>query len=424
MSRAKKWTFMVYLAGDNNLDTAGVADLKEMKRVGTTDDVNVVAQFDNGADHRTRRYLLRKGTSLAADQLKDLGPTNCGDPAVLEAFATWAITAYPADRYALVVWNHGNGWDDEDVYRLASKSLGMTVTRRGAPIGDGSRRRLGIDHARRITHSPLRRALFRTSVHGAIKIRGIAYDDDAKDFLDNQELKGVLKRVTGALGRPLDVLGMDACLMSMVEVLYEFRETAMVSVASEQTEPGDGWPYDTILRAVAAKPAMSAAQVGATIVQKYIASYKAGDNVTQAACDLSKCEALRETIDALGHTLLSHLAVPAVHVAVLQARKDVQSFERDDYVDLRDFCAVLAASCSEPAVVSACGRAQEAVRDFVIATAAKGADVQNAHGASIYFPRKRISTLYGKLDLASRTKWDDFLELYLRPGLPRGAGFR
>jgi len=36
----KQWTIMVYLAGDNNLDSAGVTDLKEMKEVGSTEQVN------------------------------------------------------------------------------------------------------------------------------------------------------------------------------------------------------------------------------------------------------------------------------------------------------------------------------------------------------------------------------------------------
>ena len=39
----KEWTVMVYLAGDNNLDSAGVIDLKEMKKVGSTEQINVVA---------------------------------------------------------------------------------------------------------------------------------------------------------------------------------------------------------------------------------------------------------------------------------------------------------------------------------------------------------------------------------------------
>ena len=59
----KKWTVMVYLAGDNNLDENGVDDLKEMKKVGTTPDINVIAQFDRvGAWLQTTRYCLMKAT--------------------------------------------------------------------------------------------------------------------------------------------------------------------------------------------------------------------------------------------------------------------------------------------------------------------------------------------------------------------------
>jgi hypothetical protein len=58
----KKWTVMVYLAGDNNLDGAGLVDLKEMKSVGSTDAVNIIAQFDRqGNKGESRRYYLHKG---------------------------------------------------------------------------------------------------------------------------------------------------------------------------------------------------------------------------------------------------------------------------------------------------------------------------------------------------------------------------
>ena len=39
MPRAK-WTFMLYMAGDNNLSSAGDADLAELRQVGSTPDVN------------------------------------------------------------------------------------------------------------------------------------------------------------------------------------------------------------------------------------------------------------------------------------------------------------------------------------------------------------------------------------------------
>ena len=134
----KQWTVMVYLAGDNNLDGAGAIDLGEMKAVGSTAGINVVAQFDrSGKTRETKRYFLRKGGSLAKDAVAGLGETNAGDPDVLASFVDWGTKNYPARHYALVVWNHGNGWDDEDVYRVARKRLKLTVTRRGKAFGGG-----------------------------------------------------------------------------------------------------------------------------------------------------------------------------------------------------------------------------------------------------------------------------------------------
>jgi hypothetical protein len=63
------WTVMVYLAGDNSLDGAGVADLQEMKKVGSSASVNVIAQFDRaGSRGTTKRFYLRKGTELPRTQ--------------------------------------------------------------------------------------------------------------------------------------------------------------------------------------------------------------------------------------------------------------------------------------------------------------------------------------------------------------------
>src|SRR5206468_99575 len=101
----RRWTVLVYLAGDNSLDSAAVADLNEMKTVGSTSAVALVAQIDRSGSRGAERYVLRKDTALAEDMVKSLGETNTGDPAVLEAFVTWAIASYPAEHYLLVIWN-------------------------------------------------------------------------------------------------------------------------------------------------------------------------------------------------------------------------------------------------------------------------------------------------------------------------------
>lgn len=56
-----KWTVMVYMAGDNNLDGAALRDIEEMARVGSTKDVNCLVQIDRLEDRKTRRFLITKG---------------------------------------------------------------------------------------------------------------------------------------------------------------------------------------------------------------------------------------------------------------------------------------------------------------------------------------------------------------------------
>ncbi len=410
----KKWTFMVYLAGDNNLADAGTADLREMKKVGTTDQINVVAQFDRGTDHETRRYLLSKGNDLAKDMVQSLGKTNTGDPEILESFIEWGIEKYPAEHYMVVVWNHGNGWDDEDVYRTAKQGMKLAIQRRGTKIEQGGKGTIAIDHLRAISTGRFRRALFQTTIRQAIKLRGIAYDDNARDFLDNIELKNLLAAVTKKLGGKIDILGMDACMMSMAEVLYQLKDSVLNTVASEETEPGDGWPYDTLLSSLAANPNMTAGVLAKTVVEKYLASYDVRSGVTQSACDLSKITDISGAIDRLAKALIQNLSDPSLLTQILYSRTQVQSYHTADYIDLYDFCELLAGRASLPAVKTSCHDVLDVLQvpGFVIYSGSKGASVQHSHGVSIYFPRGKISSLYGTLDFNKERAWQEFLTKY------------
>ena len=92
-------------------------------------------------------------------------------------FIAWAVEQYPAERYALVIWNHGTGWKEDDLYaslrasgRLSSSSEQVRAL------------------AETVAATEQRPMLF-TDTLDAIMARGIGYDDTAKDFLDNSELQ-------------------------------------------------------------------------------------------------------------------------------------------------------------------------------------------------------------------------------------------
>ncbi len=421
-SAEKQWTVMVYLAGDNNLDGAAVTDLNEMKQVGSTSSVDLIAQLDRkGGGGTSKRYHLKEGGALEADRVEDLGETNTGDPAVLESFLRWGMKNYPAKRFLVILWNHGSGWDDEDIYRTARRGMGLGITRRGqvmTPSSDGPEKSISVRRVRTVSGKPLRRALFNTTIATAIRPgarnRAIAFDDTSKDFLDNIEMKKVLLAVTTDLKRKIDILGMDACLMSMAEVAYQVRDSVDVTVGSEEVEPGDGWPYDTVLKELAARPEMTPQQLAVLIVDKYLASYSADSDVTQAACDLSKCGALAGAMDKLAKALMPAFSDPKVRGAIFEARDQVQDYDVEDYVDLYNFCDLLAGKVPDGSVRTACQGMLDTIRKpgFVLGSGYKGAKMQHSYGVSVYFPRKEISPLYATLDLTKEIAWERFLKKY------------
>jgi hypothetical protein len=413
-SSRKPWTVLVYLAGDNNLDGAGVTDLMEMKAVGSSETLNVVAQFDRaGTTDKTHRYYLRKGTTLAQDRVADLGETNTGDPKVLDAFLSWGIASYPADRTLVVLWNHGAGWDDTNIYKAVKRGLkrGVTYKRRHVAGAAPGARDIRLADVHRVGER-LRRAVFATSIAKAASTRAILFDDSAQDFLDNLELKRVATKAKSALGDRIDVLGMDACLMSMAEVAYQLRSAVDVQVGSEELEPGDGWPYTAILRKLAAKPSMTARELGRTIVACYLASYGASAGVTQSALDLARADDLCRSIDGLARALIDGCAEPATLLAIVRARRSSQHYDTKEYVDLAHFCARLKAVDAGEAIGDECDIVQGAVAASVIASGAKGGAVANSHGLSIYFPETPASPLYAKLDFAKQGIWAAFLKAY------------
>ena len=395
-TRKKAWTVMVWIAGDNDLESFGADDLDEMRQVGSTDDVDVVVQFDRMSDGRTRRYHVRAGARGDADVVAELGETNTGDPAVAIDFFRWAIERYPAERLMGVIWNHGSGIDETDVYR------------RGVPRG------VEASAARAAITGRHRRPLFRTTVEHAARERAIAYDDTARDFLDNIELKSVLATVSKQTGRVLDVLGFDACLMNMVEIAYQLKGTAHVVVGSEEIEPGAGWPYDRVLTSLAEQPAMAAGALAGHIVNHYIASYRSG-SLTQSALDLSALDAMAGAVDGLAKALTSAIRTPAEYAAVTKALNATQRFEMPDYVDLGHLCREIGKR-SRAAAVKAAGKSViaslEGAGGFVLASQRKGSRVANASGVAIYFPRGPVSKTYARLDFSKATAWRRFLEAY------------
>jgi len=407
MSATAKWTFMVYMAGDNSLSSAGDDDLAEMRKVGSTPDVNVIVQFDNAGNHGTRRFRVLKAGN---DVVQSLGETDSGDPNVLLDFVTWAQANYRADRYALILWNHGGGWEPSSIDTIAQDVKATAYSDR-----ESTER----------TASSLRRAFFRPTLETILGLnspqeRAICSDDGSGHSLDTVELGKVLAKMATVLGKPLDLLGMDACLMSNLEVAYQVRPYVNYIVASEESEPNEGWPYETVLSKLVANPGLTPADFASHVVHAYVQSYVdmhySGD-VTQAALDLSQLGPLDAALDQLADALAARL--PRAATQIWKAQRKTKRFWHNTLADIGSFAAEIKRATRDAAIRAAADQVVAALGSdagkLVIAEAHNGAGVAACTGVTIYLPSALvgISRYYSDLEFAGKQHWLPMLQAYV-----------
>ena len=115
-----KWTVMVYMSGDNNLEDYVVKDIeKELGLVGSNANIKILALADRGPGYDTSHgdwqttklfYVTKEMSATPGNEVEDWGERNFGDPQTLIDFVTWSKKHYPADHYALYFWGHGWNW--------------------------------------------------------------------------------------------------------------------------------------------------------------------------------------------------------------------------------------------------------------------------------------------------------------------------
>ena len=405
-----KWTFMVYMAGFNNLSDFATKDLKEMRKVGSSDDVKL-AVFVKRQNSRGAQHLI-VAKRPANDVKKNIGNADSGKPQTMLDFIRWAKQKAPAERYALVVWNHGSGWQPDDLEDLYDE---VRAGRDGGVTG----REIALRSNQKIA-----RSLFGTSVQEVLTLgdqeqRGIASDDGTGHSLDTIELDRVLAKGHEEIGKPFDLLGMDACLMSTLEVAYQTRANALNVVGSEELEPGDGWPYTEILKDLAARPDMDGAKLGEVVVRRYIQSYANRRRlwpVTQCAIATDGVKPFSTALDELAGALTKHMRQSGV--GQVQAAHLRTAGFMGDLFDLRDFASELRRRRVGAEVKQAAKKLVDSLapNGYVLAEGHRGEAVKQCGGVTAYmpFPGWGISPYYKDLRFAKQHRWDNFLRNYHR----------
>ncbi len=358
------WTLLVYMDGDNDLEPFAIADMNEMESLAASSEVNLVVQIDrhpgydksNGDWTATRRYRIEPDTDTAviySPMLADLGELDMADPANLVDFLQWGTSAFPAERYCLVLWNHGSGW--------------VPAQRR-----------------------PLTRA--------------ILYDFTSGTQMSMSQLQSALAYG----GPPMDLLVFDACDMALIEVAWACKDGGRLMLASEESEPAEGMPYESVWAPLMANPAMTAQELGSTMGERYVAAFP-GWGVTQSLFDLAQTEALTEALSGFADALST--AWPDHKSAISTAAADAQAYLLEDVHDLKHFAQL--AKVEVPETGGSVDGLSAAIGTAVLGNYKSGASVKDSYGVAIYlpFPENYYDTRYDSTQFAQHSTWDDFLRL-------------
>jgi hypothetical protein len=337
------------MAADNSLADKGVEDIDEMESAPPNPDVQVVVQAEfspvvlaqygcsaacaNRPNLNTFRYRVTgTGPHVVGPDgaATDIGNRNMVDPGQLQEFIQWGKTTYPAERYAVILWNHGGGYAGllED-----KTSAGEALM----PLSD---------------------------LHTALSGTG-----------------------------PIDVLDFDMCLMASYEALAEIDGSVKYAVFSEELEPGNGDPYDRIVGALGVNPTADTRSIAAMFVDEYDSSYaNSRASTTKSAYDLSGFSAFEASLSTLAGTLQAEMGTlgPSIGAAAAVSQK----YSYPWLTDVGNFLDSLAVRTTDTQLLAQIAAAKSSAvgAGFRVETRARtgagqdAADVSRSTGLTILMP--------------------------------------
>ena len=284
-AKNKTFTLMIYLCGTDLESNGGAAtiDIGEMIEGGVKYNGDVTVYVQTGgtrdwqansiADRKSERWIV---CSDGVKKLESLGALDMGKSQTLTDFLTYGFNEFPADRYGLVLWDHGGG------------SAG-----------------------------------------------GVCYDEITGNKLENPDLYAALEAASKQANyKKFAFVGFDACLMATYETAAHLEPFAEYMIASEETEPGTGWDYSQWLPTLVKDPSVSVEKLGKRITDSFISStqgYGSDDYATLSVLDLSKLSALHDAVEGMGASLAGEID-DGNFSSISRLRQNMRSFgETTDY---------------------------------------------------------------------------------------------
>lgn len=370
-----EWTFLNCIGGCNNLSSYALSNVELMKMGTIPNKINWLVQLDEPMHNQTLRYKI--ASKQITDNVSTQQPLGLNQKQELIDSLHWAST-YPSQYFFLLFWNHGNG------------------------ILDQSKR--WEDYAK----------------------RGILYNFNQKTYLTNQDLKEALTHATSkSLGKKIDIIGMDACLMAMLEVAYQIKNYARYLIASQNIEKTPGWNYLKFLNQMnETQQPISPLTCARMIVSTFADLNEWRNNIsTLSVIDLNTIDTTKQAVDKMATELTTLLEKhpKQIHELIRTARTASINFEDQHYpylgyIDFGSFINNLLSLLPETAYASLKNSLRETLTTINASVVHKyaGSEFKDVCGLSIYFPEDKVQPSYLQTDFAQESSWTAFLKKYLQ----------
>jgi hypothetical protein len=262
------------------------------------------------------------------------------------------------------------------------------------------------------------------------KRRGVCWDDTTGNYLSNRKLETALDTICKKClnGKKFGIIGFDACLMSMIEVMSFIQKYAHVMVGSEEVELGMGWKYDEVLFPFTKEP-LQTFTFAAHIVNAYDRTYQSITNdYTLSAINLDSISLLEKNIDHVANLLIEILNTqrPFIHQAIRESKHKMlcTHFDEPTYIDLHHFYRNLlnnvkklptdnqSSTVVKNTLITKITEGINLIEQLVIANTT-GKNLKNAQGIAIYFPERGIHSSYQEAVFLKSNTWGTFISRYI-----------
>ena len=323
-------TIMVYLCGTDleSRSGMGTSDLQEMAAANIGKKVNLLVYTGGCSSWRNNIVSSRVNQVYQVMEggvkclIKDAGTASMTNPDNLAGYIQWSAKNFPADRYELILWDHGSG-----------------------------------------------------------SVSGYGYDEKNKSS-GSMTLSGIQSALEKG-GVKFDFVGFDACLMATTETALMLSNYADYMVASEETEPGVGWFYTDWLNALGKNTSIPTVQLGQNIIDSFVETCAVkcrGQKTTLSMVDLSE---LSNTVPSLLGSFSKAVSTQISdknYQKIAQARNQTREFAANTRIDQVDLVHLaLNTGLKEGEALS------KAIRSAVKYNRTS-VNMSNAYGLSIYFP--------------------------------------